>query len=157
MATTAPAAASPKEATLLPEVRAFLATSPLKAVIGGKDVAGSTGETIKTILEDVCDNFVNPDPYYRQGGDMVRVGGMTYRCEPGAKMGARIQDMRLGGKPIDAAKTYKVAGWAPVAEGATGEPIWDLVSRHLRATKIIRTPKPNQPTLVGTTGNHGLM
>ncbi len=116
-----------------------------------------TGQTIKTILEDVCDNFVNPDPYYRQGGDMVRVGGMTYRCEPGAKMGARIQDMRLGGKPIDAAKTYKVAGWAPVAEGATGEPIWDLVSRHLRATKIIRTPRPNQPTLVGTTGNHGLM
>jgi sulfur-oxidizing protein SoxB len=116
-----------------------------------------SGETIKTILEDVCDNFVNPDPYYRQGGDMVRVGGMTYRCEPRAKMGARILDMRLGGKPIDASKTYKVAGWAPVAEGVKGEPIWDVVGRHLRASKFVKTPKPNQPALVGITGNRGLM
>jgi sulfur-oxidizing protein SoxB len=116
-----------------------------------------SGETIKTILEDVCDNFVNPDPYYRQGGDMVRVGGMTYRCDPRAKMGARILDMRLGGKPIDASKTYKVAGWAPVAEGVKGEPIWDVVGRHLRASKFVKTPKPNQPALVGITGNRGLM
>ncbi|MSQ51541.1 MAG: thiosulfohydrolase SoxB [Betaproteobacteria bacterium] len=115
------------------------------------------GETIKTILEDVCDNFANPDPYYRQGGDMVRVGGMTYRCDPKAKMGSRILDMRLGGKPIESARTYKVAGWAPVAEGAKGEPIWDLVGRHLRATKTIKPPKLNQPALVGVTGNRGLM
>ncbi len=54
-----------------------------------------TGETIKTILEDVCDNLFNPDPYYQQGGDMVRVGGLSYTCDPNAKMGSRIQDMRL--------------------------------------------------------------
>ena len=115
------------------------------------------GETIKTILEDVCDNFANPDPYYRQGGDMVRVGGMTYRCDPMAKMGARILDMRRGGKRIESSRTYKVAGWAPVAEGVRGEPIWDLVGRHLRGMKVIKPPKLNQPALVGVTGNRGLM
>ena len=116
-----------------------------------------TGGTIKTILEDVCDNFVNPDPYYRQGGDMVRVGGMSYRCAPTAKMGARILDMRVGGKPVEADRTYKVAGWAPVAEGAKGEPIWELVGRYLRSMKVIKAPKPNQPALTGVTGNRGLM
>lgn len=120
-------------------------------------LTGMSGETIKTILEDVCDNFVNPDPYYRQGGDMVRVGGMTYRCDPKAKMGARILDMRLDGMPIAASKTYKVAGWAPVAEGAKGEPIWDLVGRHLGALKVVKMAKPNQPALTGLTGNRGLM
>src|SRR5471030_238392 len=82
-----------------------------------------TGATLKTILEDVCDNLFNPDPYYQQGGDMVRVGGLTYTCTSGEAMGKRISDMRLDGKPIVASKTYRVAGWAPVAEGARGEPI----------------------------------
>ncbi|HEY6513013.1 MAG TPA: thiosulfohydrolase SoxB, partial [Burkholderiaceae bacterium] len=77
-----------------------------------------TGETIKTVLEDVADNLFNPDPYYQQGGDMVRVGGLTYSITPGAAMGARIGDMRLNGRPIEADKKYKVAGWAPVAEAA---------------------------------------
>ncbi len=115
------------------------------------------GATIKNILEDVCDNFVNPDPYYRQGGDMVRVGGLTYRCDPRARMGARILDMRLGGKPLQAGKDYKVAGWAPVAEGASGEPIWDLVGRHLRAKKIIKPPRLNRPALQGVAGNRGMV
>ncbi|MEY2876271.1 MAG: thiosulfohydrolase SoxB, partial [Pseudomonadota bacterium] len=73
-----------------------------------------SGETLKTVLEDVADNLFNPDPYYQQGGDMVRVGGLQYTITPGEKMGARIGDMRLAGKPLEAAKTYKVAGWAPV-------------------------------------------
>ena len=77
-----------------------------------------TGETIKTVLEDVADNLFNPDPYYQQGGDMVRVGGLTYTCTPGARWAARIGDLRLSGKPIEADKTYKVAGWAPVGEDA---------------------------------------
>jgi sulfur-oxidizing protein SoxB len=64
------------------------------------------------VLEDVCDNLFNPDPYYQQGGDMVRVGGLEYTCTPSEKAGARISAMRLNGKPIEAAKTYKVAGWA---------------------------------------------
>lgn len=81
-------------------------------------VTEMTGETIKTVLEDVCDNLFNPDPYYQQGGDMVRVGGLQYSCDPVGKMGSRIGDMRLNGKPIEADKKYKVAGWAPVAEEA---------------------------------------
>ncbi|HJW11373.1 MAG TPA: thiosulfohydrolase SoxB, partial [Albitalea sp.] len=89
-----------------------------------------SGETIKTVLEDVCDNLFNPDPYYQQGGDMVRVGGLTYACAPAAAMGSRISDMRLNGRPIEAANTYKVAGWAPVAEqarGAGNKQVWDVV------------------------------
>ena len=97
-----------------------------------------TGETIKTILEDVADNLFNPDPYYQQGGDMVRVGGLSYAIDPRAKMGGRITRMTLGGKPLDAAKKYKVAGWAPVSEeakAAGGEPIWEVIARYLRAQK----------------------
>jgi sulfur-oxidizing protein SoxB len=115
-----------------------------------------TGEMIKTILEDVCDNLFNPDPYYQQGGDMVRVGGLTYTCTPGESMGKRISDLRLAGKPIDAGKKYKVAGWAPVAEGAQGEPIWDVVARYLRAHKTLAPPKPSVPKLVGVEGNPGI-
>ena len=115
-----------------------------------------SGETIKTILEDVCDNLFNPDPYYQQGGDMVRVGGLEYTCTPGEKAGARISAMRLLGKPIEAGKTYKVAGWAPVAEGAKGEPIWDVVETYLRDHKVIKSPTLNQPRLIGVDGNPGM-
>jgi sulfur-oxidizing protein SoxB len=115
-----------------------------------------TGTQIKAILEDIADNLFNPDPYYQQGGDMVRVGGMTYTCDPAAKMGARIQDLRLHGKPLSADKAYKVAGWAPVAEGAKGEPVWDLVERWLKDRKVVAARKPNVPRLVGVKGNPGL-
>ncbi|MBL8382075.1 MAG: thiosulfohydrolase SoxB [Burkholderiales bacterium] len=115
-----------------------------------------TGEQIKTILEDVGDNLFNPDPYYQQGGDMVRVGGMSYTCDPNAKMGARISDMRLAGRPIEADRKYKVAGWAPVAEGAKGEPIWDLVAGYLRAKKVIKPVTLNLPRLKGMEGNPGI-
>lgn len=118
-----------------------------------------TGEQIKGVLEDVCDNLFNPDPYYQQGGDMVRVGGMTYSCDPTALIGARIGDMALNGKPIEAGKTYKVAGWAPVAEAARdagGEPIWDLVARNLRAKKTVKPPVLNLPKLRNVDGNPGM-
>jgi len=115
-----------------------------------------TGAQIKAILEDVADNLLNPDPYLQQGGDMVRVAGMTYACEPGAKMGGRISDLRIAGRPIESQKTYKVAGWAPVAEGAGGEPIWDVVSRHLRAKKRIAALRPQLPRLIGVQGNPGI-
>src|SRR5690606_27506074 len=81
-------------------------------------VTQMTGEPLKTVLADVCDDLFNPDPSCQQGGDMVRVGGLQYTCDPTAAMGQRIQDMRLGGKPIDASRSYKVAGWAPVSEEA---------------------------------------
>ncbi|HXZ49330.1 MAG TPA: thiosulfohydrolase SoxB [Usitatibacter sp.] len=115
-----------------------------------------SGEMIKTILEDVCDNLFNPDPYYQQGGDMVRVGGLTYTCTPGETVGKRITDMRLGGRPIEASKTYKVAGWAPVAEGAKGEPIWEVIAAYLRDRKTVPPPTLNLPKLVGVEGNLGI-
>ena len=115
-----------------------------------------TGEMIKTILEDVADNLFNPDPYYQQGGDMVRVGGLAYTCDPRGKMGGRISNMMLKGKPIDAARKYKVAGWAPVAEGATGEPIWDLMAKYLRDKKTIEPRKLNLPELIGMKDNAGM-
>jgi sulfur-oxidizing protein SoxB len=119
-------------------------------------VTEMTGETIKNILEDVCDNLFNPDPYYQQGGDMVRVGGMQFACEPQQKIGSRISGMILKGKPMEAGKTYKLASWAPVAEGASGEPIWDVVTRYLRDKKVIRPPRLNRPRLIGVEGNPGI-
>jgi len=112
------------------------------------------GETIKTVLEDVADNLFNPDPYYQQGGDMVRVGGLTYACDPTASMGQRIGDMRLKGQLIDPGKTYKVAGWAPVAEDASkaGNPmVWDLVEQWLKSKGGKVAPRqPNTPRLTGS-------
>ena len=115
-----------------------------------------TGETIKTVMEDVCDNLFNPDPYYQQGGDMVRVGGITYTCNPSAKIGSRISNMMLNGKPVDAKKKYKVAGWAPVGEGVQGQPIWEVVATYLRSQKVIKPRKLNTPALVGVKGNPGI-
>ena len=119
-----------------------------------------SGIQIKAVLEDVGDNLFNPDPYYQQGGDMVRVGGLEYTCDPTATMGNRIQDLRLGNKPLEADKIYKVAGWAPVSEAARdkgGEPIWDLVARYLRSEKVVKASRPNVPMLKGVAGNPGIV
>jgi sulfur-oxidizing protein SoxB len=116
-----------------------------------------TGEQIKGILEDVADNIFNPDPYFQQGGDMVRVGGMSYDISPNAKAGSRINNMTLKGKPIDANKKYKVAGWASVQENAKGEPIWDVVSGYLRDKKVIKGVKINTPKVVGMGNNPGMV
>ena len=115
-----------------------------------------TGATIKSIMEDVCDNLFNADPYKQQGGDMVRVGGLQYTCDPNQTIGKRISNLTLRGKPLDPAKIYKVAGWAPVNEGATGEAVWDVVGRYLRDKKVIRIDRLNQPTLLGMAGNEGI-
>jgi sulfur-oxidizing protein SoxB len=120
-----------------------------------------TGATIKTILEDVADNLFNPDPYYQQGGDMVRVGGLAYTCDPAAKMGSRITDMRLDGRPIEADRKYKVAGWAPVAEEARNapgvKPVWEHVEAWLKAQGgRVKPRRVNTPKLVGMQGNAGL-
>ena len=118
-----------------------------------------TGETIKTVLEDVCDNLFNADPYYQQGGDMVRIGGLTYACAPGEKMGARIQDMRLKGVPIEAGKNYKVAGWAPVAQAAStagNKMVWDVLEGWLKARQTIAPRQINTPRLIGMSGNPGM-
>ncbi|QET03348.1 thiosulfohydrolase SoxB [Cupriavidus pauculus] len=122
-------------------------------------VTPMTGETIKTVLEDVADNLFNPDPYYQQGGDMVRVGGLQYTIDPNQTIGHRITDMRLHGKPLEAGKTYKVAGWAPVAEEARqtgGKPIWDVMAQWLRTQKEVTARPLNVPRVVGMDGNAGI-
>jgi len=122
-------------------------------------VSKMSGDTIKTILEDVADNLFNPDPYYQQGGDMVRVGGMRYAIDPYAPIGRRITRMELAGKPIEPGKQYGVAGWAPVSEeakAAGGEPIWDVAARYLRAKQTIKPRTPNFPKLEGVSTDPGL-
>jgi len=123
-------------------------------------VSEMTGETIKTILEDVCDNLFNPDPYYQQGGDMVRVGGLQYSCNPLGAMGKRIDDLTLNGKPLEAGKKYKVAGWAPVAEEARTapgtKPVWEVAEQWLKASGgKVRARKVNMPALKGGLPNPG--
>jgi sulfur-oxidizing protein SoxB len=118
-----------------------------------------TGEMIKTVLEDVCDNLFNPDPYYQQGGDMVRVGGLSYVCDPTASMGKRISEMRLGGQLIDASRRYKVAGWAPVAEEARragNKQVWEVVEQWLKAQGGRVKPRQlNTPRIIGALPNPG--
>ncbi len=122
-----------------------------------------TGETIKAVLEDVADNLFNPDPYYQQGGDMVRVGGMSYTLEPAAKAGSRVTNMRLGNKAIEADKAYKVAGWAPVSEmardvasQAKSPPVWELVEGWLKAQRVVAPRVLNMPKLLGVDDNPGI-
>jgi sulfur-oxidizing protein SoxB len=116
-----------------------------------------TGEEIKFILESVCDNLFNPDPYYQQGGDMVRLGGLRYSCAPRAEMGSRIGDLTLdGGRPLDPSRRYKVAGWATVGEPAPGAPVWDVVAEYLEDQKTVTIRDANQPRLRGVEGNPGI-
>ncbi len=122
-------------------------------------VSEMSGAMIKTVLEDVCDNLFNPDPYYQQGGDMVRVGGLQYSCNPLAGMGQRIDNMMLKGQRIEADKMYKVAGWAPVAEeakSAGNKPVWDVVETWLQARGGKVAPrKLNSPKVEGVLPNPG--
>ncbi len=113
------------------------------------------GSQIKVVLEDVADNLFNEDPYYQQGGDMVRVGGLQYVFDPRKSAGERVLEMSLNGKPIDPDKTYKVAGWAPVGQGEEGEPIWDVVATYLRDKKTISEVNLNEPRIKGLDGNKG--
>jgi sulfur-oxidizing protein SoxB len=116
-----------------------------------------TGADIKLILEDVCDNLFNTDPYYQQGGDMVRVGGLDYVCDPTAGFGKRISNMTLDdGTPLDADKKYVVAGWATVASQAPGAPIWEQVADYLRLKRSVKINKLNTPKLVNVKGNPGI-
>jgi len=115
-----------------------------------------SGTQIKVILEDIADNLFNEDPYYQQGGDMVRVGGLKYSIRPTSKIGKRISDMTLNGDPIDPDKKYKVAGWASIQKQPDGKPqIWDTVAEYLRNKKTIHISEPNVPKIVGLGGNPG--
>ncbi len=109
-----------------------------------------TGKMLKDVLEDVADNLFHPDPYYQQGGDMVRVGGLRYRIDPAQPIGRRITDMRLAASDavIEANKSYVVAGWASVNQGTEGPPIWDVVSAHIKSQGTLRVPERSLVTVV---------
>jgi S-sulfosulfanyl-L-cysteine sulfohydrolase len=115
-----------------------------------------TGAQIKAIMEDICDNLFNPDPYYQQGGDMVRMGGMDYACAPAESVGNRISGMTLdSGRTLEADKTYKVAGWASV-NPQQGKPVWDVFANYLRREKTAKPKKLNQVALKGVSNNPGI-
>ncbi len=114
-----------------------------------------SGEQIKVILEDVADNLFNEDPYYQQGGDMVRVGGLKYTIDPTKKIGKRITDMELNGKPMSASKKYRLAGWASI-EKREGTPIWEVVAGYIRDQDAVRIKELNVPRIKGLGDNPGL-
>jgi sulfur-oxidizing protein SoxB len=110
-----------------------------------------TGARLKEILEDVADNLFNPDPYYQQGGDMVRCGGLSYTIDIGRPMGSRISGLThlKSGQPIEAARDYTVAGWASVNEGTQGPPVWELVEKYLARNKVVRVEANTSIKVVG--------
>jgi len=115
-----------------------------------------TGADIKNVLEDVCDNLFNADPYYQQGGDMVRAGGLFYACNPTNAIGSRISELKLdNGKAINAVKRYKVAGWASV-NGQQGAPMWDVLAKYLRSGRMFQERLGSGVTLKGVDGNPGI-
>ncbi len=116
-----------------------------------------SGSELKAILESVADNLFHTDPYYQQGGDMVRLGGLNFTCDPTAAMNQRISELTLdGGRTIEASKSYKVAGWATVGSQSPGPPIWEVVAEYLRAKKTIKVDRLNTPKLRNVAGNAGL-
>ncbi|MEQ8431373.1 MAG: thiosulfohydrolase SoxB [Roseovarius sp.] len=113
-----------------------------------------TGEFLKVVLEDVADNIFNPNPYYQQGGDMVRTGGLGYRIDVSKPQGERISDLTLlgSGEAIEAERSYVVAGWASVNEGTEGPPIWDVVENHIRKLGTVTVGGADSVTVTGVEG-----
>ncbi|HMO08363.1 MAG TPA: thiosulfohydrolase SoxB [Paracoccaceae bacterium] len=109
-----------------------------------------TGAQLRAILEDVADNIFHPDPFYQQGGDMVRVGGLSYHIDVGAPMGARISGLRLeGGAELEDGRAYTVGGWASVNEGVEGPQIWDVIEAHLKRIGTVRLEPRDTVTVTG--------
>jgi sulfur-oxidizing protein SoxB len=110
-----------------------------------------TGARLKEILEDVADNLFNPDPYYQQGGDMVRCGGLGYTIDIGKPMGSRISGLThlKSGAPLDAAREYTVTGWASVNEGTQGPPVWELVEKYIAKKKTVKVEANTSVKVVG--------
>ena len=116
-----------------------------------------SGNDIKMIMEDVADNLFNADPYYQQGGDMVRIGGLKYAMDPTKKIGSRITDMELDGKPLNMNKKYRVAGWASVSHPREGVPIWEVVEQYLLNKQTVNIKELNLPVIKGLGTNKGLV
>lgn len=119
-------------------------------------VVQMTGLEIKQNLEKMCDKIFNEDPYQHQGGDMVRTGGLTYACEPGAQKGARISEMQLRGKALEADKRYKVTRWGVGSAQGDGPPAWEVVETYLKNLARPMSSTPNVPRLVGVSNNPGI-
>jgi len=110
-----------------------------------------SGKIIKDILEDVCDNIFNPDPFFQQGGDMVRVGGLRYTCSPKNKMGNRINDLELisTGDPLESNKNYIVGGWGSVNPDVKGPKIFNLLENYISKSKLVRPKNQNNVKILG--------
>jgi sulfur-oxidizing protein SoxB len=109
-----------------------------------------SGARLKEVLEDVADNLFNPDPYYQQGGDMVRAGGLSYTIDITKPAGSRISELTLrGGKALEPGKDYTVAGWASVNEGTQGPPIWDVVMSYIQKKRVVAPSEAGQVRVVG--------
>jgi sulfur-oxidizing protein SoxB len=106
---------------------------------------------IKELLEDVCDNIFNPDPFFQQGGDMVRVGGLTYTCHPKNKMGKRISNLKIvsSDKPLESSKKYVVGGWGSVKPNVKGPAIYSLLENYITEKKIIKSKNLETVKIVG--------
>lgn len=118
-------------------------------------VQSMTGDQLKAIMEDVCDNLFNLDPCYQQGGDMVRLAGMSYTCAPNETIGKRISGLKLAdGSDMEAAKSYRVAGWASV-DDQKGAPVWETVADYLHGSKRVAEAKGRGVVLRGVDGNPG--
>jgi sulfur-oxidizing protein SoxB len=116
-------------------------------------IQSMSGEQIKAVMEDVGDNLFNNDPYYQQGGDMVRVGGLSYSCRPTEQSGRRISDLKLqNGSDLEAGKAYRVAGWASM-NAQSGTPVWDTVAKHLRQGRS--KSEPRGVKIIGMDDNPG--
>jgi S-sulfosulfanyl-L-cysteine sulfohydrolase len=109
------------------------------------------GARLKEVLEDVADNIFNPDPYYQQGGDMVRVGGLSYTIDINKPVGHRISDLalRASGRPLQANKDYVVGGWASVNQNTEGPPIWDVVMRHIEKKRVVAPKEADHVRVLG--------
>jgi len=110
-----------------------------------------TGSEIQQVMEDVADNLFHPDPYYRQGGDMVRLGGLTYTIDPSKGLGRRIRDLRVAGRALEPTRRYKATGWASLGE-AEGPPAWELLAAHLRSLGRVRMTPRTRVKVVGRKG-----
>jgi sulfur-oxidizing protein SoxB len=109
-----------------------------------------SGGRLKEVLEDVADNLFNPDPYYQQGGDMVRAGGLSYTIDVNKPAGSRISDLTLrGGKALEPGKDCVVAGWASVNEGTQGPPVWDVVMSYIQKKRVVAPSEAGQVRVVG--------
>jgi sulfur-oxidizing protein SoxB len=113
------------------------------------------GELLKTVLEDIADNRFNPDPYFQQGGDMVRVGGLEYSIDISAPQGKRISDMTIKGQPVKANKSYIMGQWASVSPDVQGKPMCDVVADYLRDKKVVSVSKLNMPKIKNVPGKYG--